>query len=80
MIKLEDIKVGITVYHKNDINFKKPYTIINTNCVMKTTEWHNCIIYKPEYNNSYDCFVRDIDSFMTNFSLKPHYTHTAYHE
>lgn len=38
MIKLEDIKVGTTVYHKNDVNFKKPYTIININCVMKTTE------------------------------------------
>lgn len=74
MIKIEDIRVGTTVYHKEDVTFKRPYTIFDTNSRMKVNnEWVNCIIYKPEYLNNHNYFTRTVDSFMSNFSLKPYY-------
>lgn len=70
MIKIEDIKVGVIVYHRTGVIYKE-YTIVDITSKVKINgEWYNAIVYKPNYKNNYTLFIRTVDDFMNNFSLK----------
>lgn len=71
MIKIEDIKPGVIVIHKDNNENNNEYTIINTTAKVKLNGiWYNVITYKPNYHSKYSIFARTIDDFINNFSVK----------
>lgn len=53
--------------------YNREYVILSDNARMKdvnTGEWIDCIVYSPLYDNKYNAFCREKESFYKEFTKK----------
>lgn len=64
----EELKNGLVVVH---VKHNRLYIIVECNMKMKDSVngWVDAVIYKPLYDNEYNCFVREKQSFLDEFKI-----------
>lgn len=64
----EQLHNGLLVNH---VKYGQQYIILSANARMKDSQkgWVDCVVYVPWYENDYQCFTREVDSFLAEFEL-----------
>ena len=67
-MKAEELKDGLKVCHTK---YGRNYTIVASNMRMKDSQngWIDAVVYAPLYENEYDCFCREKESFLAEFEI-----------
>ncbi len=72
-MKPEELKDGITVCHTKHNTM---YFIFSSHMRMKAYDperqemvWMDAVVYVPLYENEYDCFTREKNSFLEEFEV-----------
>lgn len=62
----EQLKNGIIVCH---MKYNRNYRIVSSHMRMKDSQkgWIDAVVYAPLYENEYECFSREIGSFLEEF-------------
>lgn len=65
-MKAEELRAGAIVCH---VKHNRNYMIVSHNTRMDDSVhgWVDAVVYAPEYNNKYECFCRDKQSFLEEF-------------
>lgn len=68
-MRKEELKDGIIVCHTK---YNRNYRIVSSNMRMKDSQkgWIDAVVYAPLYENEYDSFCREMQSFLNEFELK----------
>lgn len=63
----KELKNGIKVCH---VKHGTTYKVVSCNMKMKDSRgWIDAVVYKPLYDNPYECFCREMDSFLEEFEI-----------
>lgn len=67
-MKPEELKNGLVVVH---VKYNRQYKIVECNMRIKDSAngWVDAVIYKPLYENEYNCFAREKQSFLDEFEI-----------
>lgn len=72
-MKPEELKTGITVCHTK---YNRNYTVISSHMRMKAYDpvkkdlaWMDAVVYAPLYENEYESFCRERQSFLNEFEV-----------
>lgn len=67
-MKAEELKNGIVVCHTK---YNRLYYIEECNMRMKDSQkgWIDAVVYAPLYENDYDAFCREKESFLEEFEV-----------
>lgn len=67
-MKAEELKNGIKVCHTK---YNRNYKIVSCKMRMKDSAlgWIDAVIYAPLYENEFEMFSREINSFLAEFEI-----------
>ena len=67
-MKLKELKNGLVVVHRK---YNRQYKIVECNMRIKDSAngWVDAILYAPLYENEYNCFAREKQSFLDEFEI-----------
>lgn len=65
---IEQLHNGVNVLH---VKHNRQYRVVSCNSRMKDSVkgWIDCVVYAPWYENEYECFSRELESFLEEFEL-----------
>lgn len=65
-MKAEELKDHIIVCHTK---YNRKYIVVSSNMRLKDSVlgWIDAVVYEPLYNNEYDMFAREKESFLAEF-------------
>lgn len=67
-MKLQELKNGAIVCH---VKHNRCYRVVSSDMKMKDSQkgWIEAVVYAPCYENEYECFCRELGSFLEEFEV-----------
>jgi hypothetical protein len=67
-MKPEELKNGMIVVHRK---YNRLYKVVECNMRIKDSAkgWVDAVVYTPMYENEYNCFAREKQSFIDEFDI-----------